>query len=71
MADYTSSRVIHLCVNCGNYCGGKYCNYCTTKEKRALLAEQQEVINKEMEARGVKVERKITYEPIDEEDSSR
>lgn len=54
MADY-QSRTIHLCVNCGNYCSGKYCNYCSTKEKRALLAEQQEVINKEMEARGIKV----------------
>lgn len=54
---FGKAKVIHLCVNCGSYCGGKYCNYCSTAEKRQKMVEQNEIINNENIAKGFKVQK--------------
>jgi hypothetical protein len=47
-------KTIHICVNCSEVCGGKYCNNCGTAEQRKKMVDENTKIKVENLANGFK-----------------
>ena len=48
-----ATYVRKICGFCGEECTGKYCNYCSTKEKRRDMILKQIEINRENAGKGL------------------